>query len=165
MNTSLIVAYDENNVIGYNNELPWFIPEDLKWFKEVTLDSTVCMGLNTWLSLPEKVRPLPGRENIVISSSTTIDIDGVKQFNNHIDALLYCQLHDKDVYIMGGERMYAECLPYINKLYITHVKGKHDGDTYFPKINLKKDWYRISRTRYETHESCIYIRRRKVIKL
>lgn len=155
MRISAIVAYDENNVIGDGNQLPWNLPEDLQWFKEVTTGNTILMGSRTYDSIG---RPLPNRENIVLSKSRS-DVDGCKVFSDILDALLYAAIHGKELYVIGGGEIYKEALPYIDKLYITHVKGKHKGDVEFPELDLKNEWFRISRKKFETHESCIYIKK------
>lgn len=156
MRISLIVAYDQNNIIGNQNQLPWHLPDDLKWFKEVTTGNTVLMGANTFESIG---RPLPNRENIVLSR-TKQEIEGCKVFDDLLHAMLYGAIHNRDLYIIGGEEIYKEALPYVDKLYITHVDGEHEGDRFFPEINLKQDWFRISRKRFEVHESCIYIKKK-----
>lgn len=156
MRISLIAAYDENNVIGNNGELPWDLPEDLAWFKEVTMGSIVAMGRKTWESIGSK--PLPGRTNLVLSN-TLKEAGGATIMTSIMDAALYASLRQADLYFIGGEEVYKNVLPLVDKLYLTHVKGTHKGDSYFPKINLKSDWYRISRKRHDTHESNIYIKK------
>jgi len=107
MKLTLIVAISDNNVIGANGKVPWHIPEDLKRFKELTIGHPVIMGRKTYDSLPDKFRPLPDRENIVLSSS-----------------------------LESQEKVYHFFLPIINKLEITRVHRTFEGDSFFPEINL-----------------------------
>lgn len=161
MRIALVVAYDEDNVIGINNKLPWNLPEDLKWFKSVTTNNIILMGSNTFDSIG---KPLPNRDNLVLSRNRK-SIEGCRVFDDLLDAMLYAAIRDKDLYIIGGEEVYKQALPLVDKLYITHVKGKHEGDSFFPELDLKKDWFRISRKRFETHESCIYLKKKEKTQL
>ena len=159
MRTCIIAAYDEDNVIGNDNYLPWHLPEDMKWFKDITTDHIVAMGRNTWDSLPDDYRPLPNRTNIIISRSMTEAPEGAVLVSSIIDAALYAALRGEDIYFIGGGEIYKSALEFVDKLYITHVNGRHEGDTYFPAINLYEDWHRIKNTKFDTHHSAIYVKR------
>jgi dihydrofolate reductase len=153
---AIVVAYDEHRVIGTEkNDIPWNLPEDMRWFKEVTEHNVVAMGRKTFESIG---RVLPNRTNIVISK-TLKSVDGAVVVDNILDAALFAAIRGEDLYILGGERIYKEALVLVDKLYITHVNGTHGGDKYFPELDLKNDWFRISRKKHDTHMSCIYMKR------
>lgn len=124
----IIVAVSENGVIGKDNQLPWHFPEDLKRFKELTQGEPVVMGRNTWDSLPRK--PLPGRTNIVVSSSGKMDGQDVFVAGSLDLALIVAKQQAKErIWIIGGKRMYEEALKHSDELYITRIKGHYEGDT------------------------------------
>lgn len=125
---NLIAAVDFNGYIGYQGKIPWHISEELKYFKKVTGDSPVIMGRKTWDSLPKK--PLPNRENLVISSSK----DGC--FKCLDAALDYCYLKEKVPFVIGGAKIYQEAIlhPNLNLIYLSIIHGCHEGDTSFPEI-------------------------------
>ena len=138
---SAIVAVDNNWGIGYKGDLLEHIPEDLKYFKEITMNKTVVMGLTTWESLPKK--PLPNRTNIVItyepkesSEAYFWDMETTKKF---IDAH-----KEEEFIIMGGGSIYKQFLPFYDYVYITKIYNEHDNvDTYFPNLDELKDWKKI----------------------
>ena len=143
MSISLIAAVAENNVIGVKGGLPWNIPEDMKRFKDLTMGKTVLMGQNTWESLPERYRPLPGRKNVVVSLLPDYPVpEGVEMFNSLDDA--FAAHPDEEVMVMGGAMIYKQTLPMADKLYITHVHRSVDGDVTFPAIDLTI-WKEMSR--------------------
>ncbi len=125
---ALIAAHDDNLVIGKDGDLPWHIPEDLRYFMHKTKGHPLVMGRKTWESIGAV--PLKGRENIVISR--TGQWENATVFKSLHDALEY--LHDRDlVYIGGGSGIYEETLPIADQLVLTHVHGTHAGDTFFPE--------------------------------
>lgn len=131
---SLIFAIDENNLIGKGNDLPWHYPEDLKYFKDVTSGKTVLMGENTFYSIYNRIgKPLPKRNNIVATLNKDLKIDGVTVIYDLISFLK--EDRDEEIFIIGGKQIYQLCLPYADKLYITHIHRAYEGDVYFPKIN------------------------------
>lgn len=145
MNLSLIVAFDQNYVIGNNNSIPWNFPKDLINFKKITTNNVCIMGRNTWESLPDRYKPLPNRINIVISSkyykNNKLKDLGVLVFENTIDSIDFCKLHysDKEVFIIGGSKLYEDSLncKELNKMIITHIKYEYLGDVFFPKVEWK----------------------------
>jgi len=125
---NIIVATSKNNKIGINNVLPWNIPEDLKYFKEKTKGHTIVMGRKTYESIG---RPLPNRENIVLTRDKSFKADGVKVIYSFEEALIMCStLHES--YIIGGGEIFELFLPFANRLYITMVDMVINGDTAFP---------------------------------
>ena len=130
---SIIAAISEDCGIGKNNDLLWNIPEDLKRFKRLTLGKTVIMGRKTWESLPRK--PLPGRENIVITDVQGETIQNAVTAYSIEDALSKCE-DDKDIFIIGGGSIYRQFMPLAGRLYITHVHKSVPADIYFPEIDM-----------------------------
>lgn len=133
---SLIVACDSRNAIGKNNEIPWYLSDDLKRFKSITMGNTVIMGKNTWLSLPFK--PLKGRKNIVISSIMP-ETDGCIVCRT-IEEALDTTKNDAKVFIIGGSAIYNQMIKYADELIVTHINKEFDGtDAFFPTID-KEEW-------------------------
>ncbi|HEY8396146.1 MAG TPA: dihydrofolate reductase [Bacilli bacterium] len=119
-----IVACDKNGLIGNNGALPWRVPEDLKFFKEMTYGKTVVMGRKTWESLGSK--PLPGRRNIVLSRS----LDYTDNIARSVDDIL--KLHADEVWIIGGAEIYNLFIPYYDEFYWSEIHGDFKGDVYLP---------------------------------
>lgn len=130
---AIIAAVDERGGIGLNGQLPWHLPKDMERFKELTLGSTVVMGRKTFESLPG-MRPLPGRDNIVISS-TMSEQPGVAVMRSIYDAIYGTP---GSVFFIGGTRIYQAALPYCTKMYLTKVRGNFACDVKFPAV----DWRR-----------------------
>src|SRR3989344_2149977 len=138
MKTAIITAMTKNRVIGKDNKLPWNIKDDIKLFKELTTDNTVIMGYNTYISLPDNYRPLPNRNNIVLTRKN-LKIEGVHVCNNIQDAINVAQRYNKKIFFIGGAQTYKEALPFVNELCISHIKNEYEGDTFFPEFN-EKEW-------------------------
>lgn len=141
MKLHIIAAMTKNRVIGLNGKLPWSLPEDMKLFKELTTGNTVIMGKNTWLSIPEKFRPLTNRTNLIVSS-TLKQQSGVKVCKNINEAVNEAKKEGKDAYFIGGAQIYAEALKLADTLHISLVKENYIGDTFFPEINFE-EWEEI----------------------
>lgn len=146
MKVSLIVAAARNGVIGCNNELPWRLPEDLKYFKSVTMGKPVIMGRKTHESIG---RPLPGRLNVVISRQPRTSEDPNLSWVDSIDAALALVRREQpdaaEVIIMGGEQIYRQSLPRADHIYLTRVDADVEGDAVFPA--LEETQWRLSRER------------------
>lgn len=127
MTISLITAFDNNQLIGQHQSLPWHLPEDLAYFKKVTTNQTIVMGRKTYESIG---RPLPNRKNIVISHSLPAK-EGVTIIHEPERLLDY----PEPLFIIGGSHIYEYFLPYASYLYITHIEHTFEGDTFFPAIN------------------------------
>ena len=125
---SLIVAHDKNRVIGYENKMPWYLPGDLKYFKEMTMGKPIVMGRKTFESIG---RPLPGRRNIVITRNKQYKLDGIETVSSLEEALMITK-NDEEVMIIGGEQIFRLALPLADRLYITQINAEFNGDTYFP---------------------------------
>lgn len=130
-----IVAVDEQNAIGRDNQLPWHLPEDLKFFKRKTLGKPVLMGRKTYESLG---KPLPGRLNIVVSSNSNLNLpEGVLLYNDLNAAVEKLrQAHDEEGFIIGGGKIFAETMDVLDRMYITVVHTKVAGaEAFFPHID------------------------------
>lgn len=135
-----ILAHDAYWGIGKDGDLPWpKNPDDLTWFKESTQGGVVVMGRKTWESLP--VKPLPGRENIVITSSVVEGVD-ITISGDPIDALNYVKemFDDKDIWVIGGAQLLEGCLPAIDELWLNDVGGDYDCDTFLPKQEITRQF-------------------------
>ncbi len=127
---SIIAAIGKNNELGLNNDLIWHLPNDLKFFKEKTLNQNIVMGYNTFVSLG---RVLPSRKHIVLSFEKVRLPLEVIQFNNLEDLNNY--IKDKDVFIIGGASMYKQFIDKADKLYLTEIDDTHKADVYFPNFD------------------------------
>lgn len=141
MTVALIVAAARNGVIGRNNELPWRLPEDLKYFKAVTLGKPVIMGRKTHESIG---RPLPGRLNIVVSRQAREGQDSDLRWVTDIEAALELARREQpdanEIIIMGGEEIYRQSLPLADRVYLTRIDLEVEGDAHFPSLN-DEEWY------------------------
>lgn len=135
MNIRMIVAQDENGVIGKDGEIPWHYPEDLKHFKESTMGGSVIMGRKTF----ESPGPLPGREIIVLTRSKDYPDKDVKVARNIDEAL--DKATNKDVWICGGEGVYESFMGKADEIIVSLIPEDVDGDTYFPDISDEYDIY------------------------
>jgi dihydrofolate reductase len=133
----LIAALARNHVIGRENGLCWHIPEDLARFRQLTRGQTVVMGRRTWESLPAAVRPLPGRQNIVVSRQRDYSAVGAQVTGNLDEALALCGRDT--VFIIGGAQLYTLALSRADVLELTEVDLTPEGDAFFPKLDVC-DW-------------------------
>lgn len=134
MTIGLIWAQAHDRVIGRDNGIPWHIPEDLRHFKDVTGSARVVMGRRTWESLPERFRPLPGRENVVLTSDPAYDAPGAVLMRSLDEALET----DDDVWVIGGANVYVAAIEHADVLEVTEVDLDVPGDTYAPLVTA--DW-------------------------
>jgi dihydrofolate reductase len=139
---SLIAAHAHNRVIGKDNALPWRLPEDLRHFKSLTLGHPIIMGRKTWESLG---RPLPGRENIVISRQANYAAAGAEVVGSIADALATVAT-SAEVFIIGGAEIYRQSLALADQLYLTEIDLTVDGDAFFPDYP-RHEWREASRQR------------------
>lgn len=152
MKLALIWAMARNRTIGRNNALPWHLPEDLKYFKRVTLGKPVIMGRKTWESIG---RPLPGRTNIVISRDAGFQAEGVRVVQTLEQALALaekiCLIDGADeAVVIGGAQIYALALPLADRLYLTQVHADVEGDAHFPPLDLAQ-WHEVGREDFAAH--------------
>lgn len=138
---ALIVAKAENGVIGSSNDLPWYLPADLRRFKELTTGHTIVMGRKTYDSIVARLgHALPNRRNVVLTRDRKAVFPGVEIVFSIEDI----RNLDGDVYGIGGAEVYRQLLPYAETLYITEVKASIAGDTFFPELD-EADWREVSR--------------------
>lgn len=157
MKFSMIVACDKNHGIGRNNDLPWHLPTDMKYFRSTTASpkgenvgqNAVIMGRRTYESLPIDKRPLPRRLNVVLSRNADYHADeGVliaESLENALDMLDTYDIHE--VFVIGGGNVYTDAIknPNCDKLYITEIDNAYECDTFFPEFS-RDVWREISRS-------------------
>lgn len=149
-NISLIFAVDEKNGMGFKNQLPWHLPADFAHFKAYTLGKPIVMGRKTFDSIG---RPLPGRQNIVISRRTDA-IDGVDVAPS-LDAALLLAQHAPEVMVIGGAEIFKLALPQATRIYLTRVHGVFEADVFFPKIDTTL-WQETRLSRHSKDEKNAY---------
>lgn len=132
---AIIVATAKHRVIGLGNDIPWYCPADLQYFKKTTLGRPVIMGRKTWDSL--KIQPLPGRENIIITSDPAFTAEGGVIVNSIEQALQHVAQEEK-IFIIGGAMIYEQMLDHADELYVTEVDTEVEGDRYFPVIDQQQ---------------------------
>ena len=140
MNIILIAALANNRVIGKEGKIPWNLKEDLARFKKLTSNSVVIMGRKTYESIG---KPLSKRINLVMTRNAK-EIKGLKVVPNSQVALEVASTYSKDIFIIGGENIYREFLPFSTKMFLTEVEIDINGDTFFPQWD-KQDWIEVSR--------------------
>ena len=132
MKITLVAAIASNNVIGKENSLPWNIPEDLKRFKQMTSGHTILLGRKTFDYIG---RPLPNRQNIVMTKDKNFEQEGIKVINDFDEALELIKESNEDVFVIGGSKIYELFEPVANSLAITRILKDFEGDAFFPDIN------------------------------
>ncbi len=157
MRLALIVAAAENGVIGRDNKLPWHLPEDLGYFKRVTMGKPIVMGRKTYESIG---RPLPGRTNIVITRNPEWQAEGVRALPDLEAALALAEeiaLIDgaEELMVIGGAEIYAAALPLADRIYLTRVHADVSGDAWLPDIDWSQ-WRELARERHGAGEGNPY---------
>lgn len=158
MRKALIVAMSRNRVIGRNNKLPWYLPGDLRYFKQATMGKPIIMGRKTWDSIG---RPLPGRMNVVISRNEEWEAPtGTVAAKSLPEALVKAEAQAEleggdEVMIIGGGQIYAEALPMVDRMYITQVHAEVDGDAFFPEVDWD-EWEEIGREDFSASDNNPY---------
>lgn len=125
-------------IIGNENRIPWYLPEDLKNFQRLTLNNTVIIGRKTYDSLPEKYRPLLKRNNVVVSRNM-VEKEGILVCRSLEEAIEKAKSFEKEIFIIGGSSIYQQAIPIADRMYLTRVKNNYPGDSYFPKFE-ENDW-------------------------
>ncbi|WP_166268544.1 dihydrofolate reductase [Marinobacter caseinilyticus] len=158
MRKALIVAMARNRVIGRNNALPWYLPGDLRYFKQATMGKPIIMGRKTWDSIG---RPLPGRLNIVVTRDPDwqAPAGAVRELTLQqafVRAEAQAEIEGGDeVMVIGGGQIYAEALSQIDRMYLTQVHAEVEGDAYFPEINWD-EWEEIGRENFSASDNNPY---------
>lgn len=130
MPLTAIVAMTPDRVIGRGGDLPWYLPEDLKFFKRTTSGHPIVMGRKTFESIG---RPLPKRENIVLTRDEDWDREGVTVIHSPADLPAF----EGEVFIIGGAEIYAAFMPHLDSILVSHVHDAHEGDTWFPEFSTE----------------------------
>lgn len=136
---SLLVAHDPNRVIGVNNELPWHIPEELAYFKKVSMGKAMIMGRKTFESIG---KPLPGRLNIIITRNREYTAEGTVVVHDLKEAILKASEFSDEVVIIGGSEIFRIAIGIADRLYITFIQKNFEGDTFFPPYGA--EWNLVS---------------------
>ncbi|GER65734.1 dihydrofolate reductase [Weizmannia acidilactici] len=140
---SFLWAEDEKGVIGKNNRLPWHLPEDLKYFKKLTMGHPVVMGRRTFESIG---RPLPGRTNVIMTRDPDFKAEGCVVVSGKAGLLKWADTHNSEIFVTGGAEIFALLLEEAGKLYRTKIYADIEGDTYFPPMNWD-EWEMVSCTK------------------
>ncbi|WP_226034743.1 dihydrofolate reductase [Aquibacillus saliphilus] len=130
---SLLYAMDKNRVIGYNNELPWRLPKDLKFFKELTTSNMVIMGRKTFDSMNG---PLPNRKNVIVTRDKSYQQNDCEVIHS-VDKVIDWSTDNPEVeyFVIGGGNIFEQILPYADRMYMTYIDESFPGDTYFPDFD------------------------------
>ncbi len=159
MRIVIIVAIAKNGVIGKaNGKMPWHVKEDFQHFKKTTMGFPIIMGRKSFESLG---KPLPGRENIIVTRNTNLkyDFEGIKIFYSLQDAVDYSRsLNKEKIFITGGGEIYNQSISFADEMIISHMKFDVVGEVKFPDFNVD-DWKIISREEKEEFEIITYLRR------
>ena len=140
---SLIAAVSKNNVIGNNGEIPWHLPNDSKHFASITKGHTVVMGRKTYESIITHLgKPLPERKNIIITRDTSYQVPGATVVHSVEEAIKECA-NEKEAFVIGGGEILKLAIPYLNRMYLTHVEAEVPADSFFPEFN-PKEWEVVS---------------------
>ena len=154
---NIIVAADKNWGIGNNNKLLVQIPRDQKLFREMTTGKVVVMGRKTLESLPQK-QPLQNRINIILSTNKNYNVKGAVVVHS-IDALLQelKNYNEEDIYIIGGESIYKQMLPYCNVAHVTKIDFAYEADTHFPNLDESSEWKLVADSEEQTYFDLEYV--------
>ncbi|MEM6723347.1 MAG: dihydrofolate reductase [Bacteroidota bacterium] len=136
MKISIIVAQTENRVIGKNNDIPWYLPADLKYFKKVTTGHHIIMGRKCYESIG---RPLPKRTNVILTRRIDFHAEGCVVTHSLDEALdIARQNGEAEAFIIGGGEIYKLAMPLVDQIYLTQVHTELEGDIYFPELDPEK---------------------------
>lgn len=153
---NLIVAVDKNWAIGCKNRLLVSIPNDHKFFRQETLGKVVVLGRKTLETFPQG-QPLKGRTNIILSKDKNYSVNGAVTVHS-IDELLaeLKQYSSEDVYIIGGESIYRQMLPYCDTAHVTKIDHVYEADTYFPNLDASEEWEITADSEEQTYFDLVY---------
>lgn len=160
---SLLVAMDQNRLIGRNNQLPWHLPEDLRYFKKTTMGHTIIMGRKTFESIG---KPLPGRENMVMSRNRNFQPEGCVVIHSWEPVMERNSRNpDQEIFVIGGQRLFEQAIAFADRMYITEIDEQFEGDTFFPAFD-PSEWQLISKTKGKKDDQnpydysfCVYERK------
>jgi dihydrofolate reductase len=158
MIVSAIAAVAENGVIGRNGDLPWHLPDDLKYFQRITKGHHVITGRKNYESIPSKYRPLRDRVNIVVSRNASYEAPGALVVDSLATGLAISQrANEKEAFIIGGGQIYREALTMrlVDRLYLTVVHSAVEGDTHFPPLDIG-EWREVERTHHAADDRHVF---------
>lgn len=141
---NIIVAVSENNVIGSDNKLVWHLPEELQYFKKVTINKTIIMGRKTFDSIG---KALPKRKNIVLTTNKNFSFPEVEVCNNFQELIDKYESSEEEIFVIGGAEIYKLFLPYVFKIYYSVIHQIVEGNIHFPEWK-KDDFHIISEQKY-----------------
>jgi dihydrofolate reductase len=156
MIVSAIAAVSKNKVIGKNNDLPWRLPDDTRFFMDTTKGHHVIMGRKNYDSLHDQYKPLPKRTNIVITRQKDFKAPGCIVLNAVEPALEIAKKNSEaECFIIGGAEIYKLAMPYTTRMYLTEIDAHIEGDTYFPDFS-KELWKEVSRQHHSADDRHAY---------
>jgi dihydrofolate reductase len=156
MKLSIIVAASENNVIGKNNQLPWHLPADMKYFKEKTMGHCVIMGRKNFESIPDKYRPLSGRTNIVVTRQKDFKGGAVIISHSLAEAIQIAKdKNETECFIIGGGEIFSQSMSICDCIYLTRIHAHIEGDVFFSEINMD-EWKEVSIEKFSANEKNKY---------
>lgn len=147
---NIIVATDQNNVIGKDNGLIWHLPDDLKFFKQLTSGHSIIMGRKTFESIG---RPLPNRNNIIITKDKQFTFEGCQVVHSLEDALHFSK-NEGERFVVGGEQIYRLALPIADRIYLTRIHHSFEGDRHFPELGA--EWIVVEKTEHGVDDKHAY---------
>jgi dihydrofolate reductase len=148
---SIIVAMAKNRVIGAGNAIPWRLPEELKYFKRVTMGHHMIMGRKTWESIG---RPLPGRTTVIVTRQRDYQAQGVRVTHSLDQAIAACG-DDDEIFVIGGAELYVQALPRAGRIYLTTVDAEIEGDTVMPDFDTAK-WREVASEAFSANDRHAY---------
>jgi dihydrofolate reductase len=153
---SLIAALSENFIIGKNNDLPWHLPDDMKFFMQTSKGHHCIMGRKNYDSIPDKFRPLPNRTNIVVTRQKGFKAPGCIVVNSIDKALEIARSNGEvEAFIIGGAEIYRQGMEVTQRMYLTEIKATIEGDTHFPEFK-KEDWKEVKRNHHPADDKHQY---------
>ncbi|MEJ1239564.1 dihydrofolate reductase [Chryseolinea sp. T2] len=153
---SLIAARSRNGVIGRNNDLPWKLPDDMKYFMTTTRGHVAIMGRKNYDSLPDNYKPLPNRTNVVVTRQRAFHAPGCIVVHDMEHALEVARKNgETEAFVIGGAEIYALALAKADRLYLTEIDAEIQGDTYFPAFK-NEDWHVATRRHHDADEKHAY---------
>jgi dihydrofolate reductase len=138
MSISFIFAMDRKRAIGKDNQLPWHLPADLKFFKKMTTGHPILMGRKTYQSIG---KPLPGRRNVIITQDPNFTAEGCEIVHSAREAA--AQFQQEELFVIGGSEIFRLFLPQADRMYVTRIEHEFAANTYFPEINMQ-EWLLVS---------------------
>lgn len=148
---SLIAAMSQNRVIGRDNDLPWKLPDDMKFFQRTTRGHVVIMGRKNYDSLPASYKPLPNRTNVILTRQAGFKAEDCVVFDNLEGALNFSKNKgEQEVFVIGGGQIYDQAIEKSDRIYLTEIEAEIDGDTFFPELGA--DWKEVSREHHSADE-------------